>query len=259
MIKRFRKKIVFHFKKENKIMTIVNLIKPNKLVYIFTVFLLITYSSIGYAVNTSWAEDEFERAWNNPAYTQIKLNDVDINETLARYYETPTPLHFTRKMLWDVETKKAWDPKTYIAYVVRDGKSWGREILKNGDEVFVRSSQQKQWLNREVYEEVFEKVYLNHKEQRATFIGTQSLTDDLGKCLQLKNHQPIFHVQHSVEGEENHPINVWRIVHLTEGKDQKLIDHFKKLNDPTKVPGFVEIYIEKDLQIPLKRQGTKGA
>ncbi len=202
----------------------------------------------------NWAEEEFERAWNQPAYTQIKLDDVDINQTLDKYYETSAPVNFTRKQLWDMETKKAWDPKTYISYVVKDGKSWGREYLENGDEIFVRSSQQKQWLNGEVYEEVFEKVYLNHKEQRATFLGSQSLKSSSGECLQLKNQQPLFYVQHSVEGEENNPINVWRIVHLTEGKDQKLLKRFEQFKDPKELPGFVEIYIEKDLHISLSHK-----
>lgn len=220
-------------------------------VLIFGIFMFTLCSFEGHTANARSVEKEFEKAWYNPAYTQIRLDDVDINEILQTFYETSTPVQFTRKMLWDVETKKAWDPKTYISYVVRDGKSWGREILKNGDEMFVRSSQQKQWLNAEVYEEVFEKVYLNHKEQRATFLGTKKLKDSAGMDLKIKNQQPIFHVQHSVEGSENKPLNVWRIVHLTKGKDQKLIDHFKTINDPTKLPGYVRIYIEKDLQIQI--------
>lgn len=231
-----------------------NFKQNNKTISMFCVWLLTIFSAAECALNVDEAEKEFERAWNNPSYTQIKLDDIDINRTLAMHYETAFPVDFTRQMLWDVETKKAWDPKTYISYVVKDGKSWGKEILANGDEMFVRSSQQKQWLNREVYEEVFEEVYLNHKEQKATFLGTQYLEDSSGEILQLKNEQPLFHVQHSVEGEENNPINVWRIVHLTDAKDQNIIEHVKKLNNPTIVPGFVEIYIENDLQIPLSHK-----
>lgn len=227
-----------------------------KTTYTLSFLLLILYSSVTMAYS-NYAEEIFEQAWNNPEYTQIKLDDVDINETLSKYYETPIPVNFTRQMLWDTETKKAWDPKAYIPYVVREGKSWGGEILENGDEVFVRSSQQKQWLNSELYGEVFEEVYLNHKDQRATFFGVKKLNDSFDECLYCKNQQPLFHVQHSVEGNENSPVNVWRIVHLTEGKDQKLIEHFNNLKDPTVLPGFVEIYIEKDLQIPLFHKPAK--
>ena len=225
-----------------------------KIIYIFSFSSLVLYSTSGSAANMNYAEELFEDAWNNPAYTQIKLDDVDINETLAKYYETPIPVNFTRQMLWDLETKKAWDPMTYIPYVVMDGKSWGREILENGDEILCRSSIQKQWLNAEIYEEVFEAVYLNHQDQVATFIGTQKLEDTSGEYIYLENHQPLFHVQHSVRGDETNPLNLWRIVHLTQGKDQNLIEHFKRLKDPTSLPGFVEIYIEKDLQIPLSHK-----
>lgn len=224
------------------------------MIYKIVVLLAFLSFSAGYIASENSAEVEFEQAWNNPQYTQIKLDDVNINETLERYYDTPVPVNFTRTMLWDMESKKAWNPKKYIRYVVRDGKSWGKKSLPNGDETFVRSSQQKQWLNPNVYEDVFEEVYLNNKAQKATFLGRTTLQDESGKTLQLKNQQPLFHVQHSVAGEENQPLNVWRIVFLTEGKDQNLIDHIKQLNDPTKLPGFVEIYIEDDLNIPLSHK-----
>ena len=231
-------------------MAFFNVKNLHNITYILSVLLLIFYSSVALA-NMNDAEEIFEQAWNKPEYTQMKLDDININETLSKYYKTPKPVNFTRQMLWDVETKKAWDPKTYISYIVKEGKSWGKKLLPNGDETFVRSSQQKQWLNREKYEQVFEEVYLNHKDQRATFIGTQNLKDSSGEWLHIKNQQPLFHVQHSVEGEEDTPINVWRIVHLTEEKDQKLIEHFNDFKSSTALPGFVEKYIQKDLHIPL--------
>lgn len=197
------------------------------------------------------AEEVFEQAWNHPDYTQIELQDIDINLILNQHYLTSKPLQFTRQMLWELETKKAWDPKTYIPHVVKNGRSWGRTILDDGDELLVRSSQQKQWLNGEIYEDVFEEVYLNHKDQKATFLGTQHLKDPLGDDLWLQNQQPLFHVQHSVGGEEDRPVNLWRIVHLTKKKDLNLIAHFEKLNQSNALPIFIEIYIEKDLQISL--------
>lgn len=206
--------------------------------------------------DSSSAEKEFERAWNNPKYTQIRLNDIDINKVLSHYYETSSPVKFTRKMLWDMESKKAWDPKSYIPYVVREGKSWGKEHLKNGDELFVRSSHQRQWLNPNEFAEVFEEVYLNHKDQKVTFLGAKRLKDSSGKILNIKERQPIFHVQHAVEGPEDHPKNIWRIVHLTEAQDQNILDAFEKLNIPTRLPGYIEKYIEKDLNISLSHKQT---
>lgn len=192
-------------------------------------------------VHANDSEVEFEKAWNNPMFTQIKLEDIAVNERLNQHYETSIPLSFTREMLWDVEVKKARNPMTYISYVVKEGNAWGQKILNNGDETFVRWSMQRQWLNRDIYEAVFEEVYLNHKEQKATFLGRKSLGGDLG--------QPLFHVQHSLIGGENNPLNVWRIVHLTKEYDQSLADYFQRFNDSKLLPGYVEKYITNDLNI----------
>ena len=68
------------------------------------------------------AEAEFEKCWLDSGYTQITLDDVDVNKTLTHYI-TNKPLHFTRTMLWDMEKKKAWNPANYIPYVVQEGSA----------------------------------------------------------------------------------------------------------------------------------------
>ena len=50
-------------------------------------------------------------------------------------------------MIWDMETKKAWDPLTYIPYVVSQARSWGRTTLRDGSVRFFRSSMQRGWIN----------------------------------------------------------------------------------------------------------------
>ncbi|MGI4852190.1 MAG: hypothetical protein ACRYGR_09660 [Janthinobacterium lividum] len=51
------------------------------------------------AMASEKAIQQFEAAWQNPSYTQIQLEDVDINKILNEHYETSRPLHFTREML----------------------------------------------------------------------------------------------------------------------------------------------------------------
>lgn len=199
------------------------------------------------------AQNEFEKCWSNPEYTQIILDDVDVNKTLS-FYITNKPLHFTRTMLWDMEKKKAWNPGNYIPYVIREGsaESWGKKICPDTEgEIFVRTSDQKQWLNPNIYERVYEEVYVNEQEQLITFIGTKKLP---GRAEELKPQQSLFHVQHGVTGKENNPINTWRIVHLTQKNDFPLIEAFKKLNDPTMLPGFIKEYIEKDLNLTIQHK-----
>lgn len=199
------------------------------------------------------AEKEFEKCWRNAKYTSIKLDDVDVNQTLS-YYETQKPVHFTRKMLWDMEKKKAWNPGNYISYVIREGsaKSWEKHKCPETDgEIFVRCSAQRKWLNPEVFEEVYEEVYVNDKDQIVTFLGVKRLP---GNVNDIHPTQPIFHVQHGVAGNENRPLNTWRIIHLTEESNKNLIEHFNGFNDPTILPGFIKAYIEKDLKIPIRKK-----
>ena len=199
------------------------------------------------------AQNEFEKCWLNPDYTQITLADVDVNKTLMHYL-VDKPLHFTRTMLWDMEKKKAWNPGKYIPYVIKEGsaKSWDKQSCSvTGGEMFVRTSNQKQWLHPMSYEEVYEEVYVNEREKLITFLGVKKIPD---RDTELQPHQALFHVQHGVAGEETNPVNVWRIVHLTKSKDDQLIEMFKNLNDQTVLPGFIKEYIEKDLEIKIQHK-----
>lgn len=199
------------------------------------------------------AEKEFEKCWGDPKYTAIELDDVDINHIL-KHYITQEPIHFTKTMLWDMEKKKAWNPGNYISYVVKEGsaKAWNKhKCPETNGEIFVRCSAQKKWLDPNVYEDVYEEVYVNDDNNIVTFLGAKTLP---GITEEIHPTQPLFHVQHGASGTEDRPLNTWRIVHLTKEKDQHLIDHFKNFNDSTTLPGFIEAYIKKDLNIPIKKK-----
>ncbi len=89
------------------------------------------------------AREEFDKACNNPDHTLLETAPVEINDLLQTHYSTSEPVRLTKTMLWDAETKKAWDPMTCIPGVVREGSSWGRKPLENGEECFLRGSQQR--------------------------------------------------------------------------------------------------------------------
>jgi hypothetical protein len=199
------------------------------------------------------AVEQFEKDWQNTAFTQAALDPVDVNHVLSTYYTTSKPVKFTREMLWDVERRKAWDPKTYIPHVVSEGKSWGRQIRDNGDETFTRWSHQRQWLTGK-YGVVIEKVTLLNKEQRVIFLGASEAEEAPGQILEATVTQPLFHVEHGVDGSEDNPLNTWRIVHLTLEKDQALTKRFDNFRDPTILPIYIEIYIRDVLGIGLTRK-----
>ncbi len=93
----------------------------------------------------SKAREECDQACNNPDHTLIETASVDVNALLQTYYSASESIRLTKTMLWDAEVKKAWDPMTYIPGVVREGSSWGRKPLENGEECFLRKSQQLAW------------------------------------------------------------------------------------------------------------------
>ena len=200
-------------------------------------------------------EKEFERAWADPSNTRIELSPVDINLVLAQYYRTNKPLRFTRTMLWDMEVKKAFRPDLYIPSVVTAGSShyWHRQAVADGAESFVRCSRQRLWLKPSEHGLVLEQVFLNPARQSATFIGAAQLLDEDGNLLRAGEGQPLFHVEHSVAGGELRPLNLWRIVYLTDRPDQKLIERFALAKDVW-LREFVEIYIRRDLKIALTRR-----
>ncbi len=201
-------------------------------------------------------EGEFQLAWADPSNTRVEPPPVDVNRVLAEHYRTSEPLTFTRTMLWDMEVRKAWTPDRYIPSVVREGSAdtWRRRSAADGTESFVRSSQQRLWLEPAEYVLVLEQVCLNPTQQKVTFIGAAELPDRDRNLLRAGARQPLFHVEHSVGGDESRPLNRWRIVHLTERPEHRLVERFTLMANDVWLPEFIEIYIRNDLNIKLTRR-----
>ena len=199
------------------------------------------------------AEAEFERAWADPRNTPFGMPGVDVNKVLAQRYTMNPPRPLTRSMVWDMELKKAWDPKTYIPYVVSSGRSWGRHEISGNCEHFFRTSAQIGWITEE-RGDVLEEVFVDRDSRRILFMGRRELTADAGETLIASDHQPLFHVEHSAGGSEESPLNLWRIVILTEEREPRFTEPFKAMVEAGLLPGFLEIYIERDLGIALARR-----
>src|SRR6266404_2388822 len=198
------------------------------------------------------AAREFAQAWSNPAFTRFELPQLAVNRVLRDRYITRSPVQMSRSMVWDMELKKAWDPLTYIPYVVSEGYSWGRHYLEDGVERFSRSSIQVGWLGDSTGR-VLEDVFIDHLHKRILFLG-RSRMDCEGVQHISGTNQPLFHVEHAAGGTEEDPLNLWRIVVLTEREDDRFKEAFRKMARDGWLPGFLEIYIEHDLGIPLSRR-----
>jgi hypothetical protein len=198
------------------------------------------------------AIEEFDRAWRHPQHTPIELEPLDVNAMLPQYYILSESVRLTRSLLWDAEAKKAWDPRRYIPHVVREGQSWGRTTLTEGDQRFLRASQQRAW-KTDAYGQILEEVYLSPRDCKILFLGRAELMGEDGRVLRADGHQPLFHVEHSVGGTDTQPLNLWRIVHLTPEKDDALAQ--RQVTAMSEVMRqFIAIYVEQELGRKLTRR-----
>jgi hypothetical protein len=198
------------------------------------------------------AEREYHEAWGAPTSTRFELPPVDVNEVLKARYRVSPEQTLTRAMIWDMECKKAWDPLTYIPYVVSRARSWGRTTLRDGSSRFCRSSMQRGWITSEEGR-VLEDVFVNDTKQTIYFLGRPRMFEESGKTLAASPFQPLFHVRHAVGGSEQAPLNLWSIVLLTNAPDPRYREPFEQMIRAGLLPGFIEIYIERDLKLNLRR------
>ena len=201
------------------------------------------------------AEAAFERAWSDPRHTQIELPPLDVNRVVAASYVTGTPTTMTVAQLWDNEVKKAWDPLTYIPTPVRSSTTFGHRPLPDGAETFVRWTEQRMWLSPSEFGPVIELVVVNHRQRRVTFLGAREARRDDGTLVRIEPAQPLFHVEHAVGGRDTAPLNLWRIVHLTGSRDERLIKRFENFRDPARLPEYIAIYLQHQLGIELRPRG----
>ncbi|MBY3592316.1 hypothetical protein HJA87_20905 [Rhizobium bangladeshense] len=199
------------------------------------------------------AHAEFENAWRKPKHTAIELAPVNVNKVLSERYITDKPIRLTGSLLWDMERKKAWSPDLYIPYVASSARSWGRSPEIDGFEKFQRTSMQKGWAVPQEGQ-INEDVYIDNNHRRVLFLGREYLETDQGEQITASKFQPLFHVEHAVGGTEDEPTNLWRIVVLSEAYAPEIAETFVKMVAAGWLPGFLEIYIQRDLGVSLKRR-----
>ena len=147
------------------------------------------------------AEREYHDAWSATSSTRFELPPVDVNKVLKERYRLSPEQTVTNANIWDMETKKAWDPLTYIPYVVSQARSWGRTTLRDGSVRFFRSSMQRGWITPEEGR-VLEDFFVSESKQTIYFLGRPLMLEENGNTLVASPFQPLFHVRHAVGGSE---------------------------------------------------------
>ncbi|WIV54414.1 hypothetical protein [Amycolatopsis nalaikhensis] len=200
-------------------------------------------------------EEIFEQAWAAPGATSVELPPVPVNEVLRERYDVRPPFAYTGAQLWDMEVRKAAAPDKYIPTVVKAGSAEKFPSVRHGRfEDFTRVSEQRLWADPARFATIIEHVRLDHENRRAFFIGAERFEAPDGRVFTAGGGQPLFHVEHSVAGPDDAPLNRWRIVHLTEERDQSLVDAFDDLVNDRYLRVFVEVHLRADLGRELVRR-----
>jgi hypothetical protein len=200
-------------------------------------------------------EAVLEQAWTAAGTTRIDLPPVRVNDVLRERYDVTPPYEYTGTSLWDMEARKAAAPDRYIPTVVQAGSAEKFPSTWNGQvEDFTRVSKQKLWADPSRSETIIEHVRLDHERRRAFFVGDEHFVAPDGREFTAGTGQPIFHVEHSVAGAEDDPLNLWRIVLLTDAPDQELAAAFEPLAKEPYLRVFIEVHLRQVLGRDLVRR-----
>lgn len=200
----------------------------------------------------------FDDAFSDPTNTALNTDDSRVNAVIQEHYEVDKPFTYTRTLLWDMEVKKAYYPDKYIRHVVRPGSlRTFNHTVDSHLENFIRITDQMMWKDHSKYSTVVENVSLNYKTHEAVFIGLPEAITPEGEKITTGREQPIFHVKHCAVGPEDDPVNTWRIVHLTDKRDESLVEIFQKIGSTSFLRLFNEVYIRDDLGRTLIRRGLE--
>ena len=200
-------------------------------------------------------EAVFEQAWAAPNTTSVDLPPVRVNKVLHERYDVRPPFAYTGAQLWDMEVRKAAAPDKYIPTVVKPGSAEKFPSVRHGGfEDFTRVSDQGLWADMDRYATIIEHVRLDHENRRAFFIGAERFESPDGRIFTAGTGQPIFHVEHSVGGPEDDPLNLWRIVLLTDGPDPALAAAFDSYANHPYLRVFIEVHLRSDLGRELVRR-----
>lgn len=100
---------------------------------------------------------------------------------------------------------------------------------------------------------MIEFVRIDHHAKEIFFIGASEYVTPDGEKIEGRG-QALFHVEHSAAGVEERPLNAWRIVNLTQQKDEELEEVFKEVAESPYLRVFNEIYLREDQGLKLERK-----
>ncbi len=172
---------------------------------------------------------------------------VNVNKKQRDHYRMEPQRLVTRTEIWDMEARKAWDPrKVFIPYVVSEAAlRYGRGETRRRLPVLSRLDAEgldRRWLRPRA-------GGFLHQRRRAGGVlhGPRAhARREEQRGASGRHLQPIFHVERWAGGSEDEPLNIWSIVLLTPQNDPRYEEPFKQMVRAGLLSGFIEIYIQRD-------------
>lgn len=198
----------------------------------------------------------FDAAFVDAKHTTSIHPDQNINEIIRERYDTDGALNVTLSQLREMRAQKARNPAKYLRPLMRPGGLKVFNITNEGRVTFfTRVTVQRTWPRPNDFTTVIEQIRVDPDKDEAIFIGIAEATGPDGEKYVSGVDQPLFYVEHAGKGTEDEPIDTWRIVLLTDGKDEQLLQN---VNMPTLDPClrlYSEIFIRETLGKALERKG----
>ncbi|KAF2098896.1 hypothetical protein NA57DRAFT_56534 [Rhizodiscina lignyota] len=200
-------------------------------------------------------EKILEEAFSNSKNTAVEFPPADVNDIILRKYNVDKPFTYTRTQLWDMELRKASRPDIFLGPLVKPGSLEVFPSTRRGNlEDFTRITQQRRWKDPSRFTTVIEHVRIDHDAHRIFFIGDKEFVAPDGRKFTAGPDQALFHVEHSTTGPEEKPLNLWRIVNLTGGRDEELLKVLDGMSKDPYLPPFNEVYIREVMGLKLERK-----
>jgi hypothetical protein len=198
----------------------------------------------------------FDAAFADPKHTSSIHPDQNINEIIRERYATDGPLALTLSQFWDMKALKARNPAKYLRPLIKPGSLKVFNVTREGNvEFFTRVTVQRTWPRPNEFTTIIEQVRVDPDKHEVLFIGIPEATGPDGEKYVSGVDQPLFYVEHAAKGSEEEPIDTWRIVLLSDHKDEQLL---KMVDIPTLDPHlrlYSEIFIRETLGKTLERKG----
>lgn len=189
--------------------------------------------------------DEFDEAYKDYAKQAFSAPELAINPLFnIKEFELYGFKGLSQSQAWEGEKLKAHRPQLFVPVIQAAGLIPNTYRKTEYGETFDRVSIQPNWQTGKL-SIVKEEVHVIEAQRRILFLGRPVNRSEAKQVLgdfddaYFENQGSLFHVEHGLAGEEDRPINTWRLVILDRAVSSQAID---KINQTVQNADFKYMY-----------------